>query len=129
MSKRTKKEMSLLVLYGLSVVASIFGIVGGSFLAVCDTRKYIALVVVSAILLIGSAYGIYYETYVKRAKRKIETKKIRKSNLKIIIWGFTAIGSGTGLVLHVIFGAEFLDYRLGLYFLFILAGSCFLSGI
>ena len=125
MSTRTKKKIILLVLYGLSIAASIFGIIVGSFGQLCCSRKYLGVVVVSVLFFIGSIYGIYYETYVKSAKRKKETKEIKKPIMKIVLWGVVISGSGLGLVLFVIFGAELLDYKLGLFFLII----CLISAL
>ncbi|NPD87917.1 MAG: hypothetical protein HGN29_04290 [Asgard group archaeon] len=99
MSKRTKKEIGLLVLYCLIVVGSGFGLFGGIIGWAWHSRSYIAVIIVIVLILIGAIYGIFHEIYTKRSQKEKKTKSIERSIREIIIWGVVAIGSVAGEVL------------------------------
>ncbi|MCG3219924.1 MAG: hypothetical protein H7641_00960 [Candidatus Heimdallarchaeota archaeon] len=119
MSKRTKKEIWLLILYCITVIGSGFGLFGGVVGLFWIGKGFIALIIVSVIAFIGAIYGIVHELYVKRTQREKKTKRIVRSIGEIIIWGVVAIGSVAGVVLIGIKGMEWLDYNWGLWIMLI----------
>ena len=109
MSKKTKKEISLIILYSVIAIGLVVAFQASLLVGFLFSNAWFVLVFVILLMLIGAVYGIF--------KLLIRTKLLdseigKEITVKTLIWIIVAIVSGAGALLSLFFGfQELIDLR------------------
>jgi hypothetical protein len=101
MSERTKKETSLLVFCCVIAIGSVIAFQTSLILLFLIGFAWITLTFALIVIFIGAVYGIFKLSFGRRA---LDTELVKEPTRKNLIWILTAIVSGAGAIISLVFG-------------------------